>query len=161
MSANIELRPIIDGDLPLFFEFGRDPIAVRMAAFTAKDPSDHAAFLAHWERIRATPSVVTRTILADGAVVGSVLSYQEEGRTEVTYWIDRARWGKGIASAALATFIDLLDVRPLRARAAADNIGSVKVLERCGFRVIGHDRGFANARGEEIDELVLELADPR
>ncbi|MGY3201486.1 GNAT family N-acetyltransferase [Streptomyces sp. TE5632] len=43
------------------------------------------------------------------------------------------------------------------ARAAADNTGSVRVLEKCGFEVVGEDRGFANARGAEIDELVLRL----
>jgi RimJ/RimL family protein N-acetyltransferase len=47
--------------------------------------------------------------------------------------------------------------RPLHARAAADNIASVRVLEKCGFVVTGHDRGFANARGTEIDEVLLTL----
>jgi RimJ/RimL family protein N-acetyltransferase len=31
------------------------------------------------------------------------------------------------------------------------------VLEKCGFVVTGRERGFANARGEEIDEVVLIL----
>ena len=45
----------------------------------------------------------------------------------------------------------------MRARAAADNAASARVLAKCGFRVVGEARGFANARGEEIDELEFEL----
>ena len=47
---------------------------------------------------------------------------------------------------------------PLRsARVAKDNLGSRRVLEKRGFAIVGEARGFANARGEEIEELVLEL----
>jgi hypothetical protein len=31
------------------------------------------------------------------------------------------------------------------------------VLEKCGFVFVSEDKGFANARGEEIAEVVLEL----
>lgn len=47
--------------------------------------------------------------------------------------------------------------RPIYARVAADNRASPCVLEKCGFRVTGQDMGFANARGAEIAELILEL----
>jgi RimJ/RimL family protein N-acetyltransferase len=45
------------------------------------------------------------------------------------------------------------------ARVAKDNLASRRVLEKCGFTVIGEDKGFANARGQEIDELLLELGE--
>jgi hypothetical protein len=47
--------------------------------------------------------------------------------------------------------------RPLYARAARDNFASLRVLEKCGFWIVGYERGFACARGEEIEEVVLEL----
>jgi RimJ/RimL family protein N-acetyltransferase len=34
---------------------------------------------------------------------------------------------------------------------------SQRVLEKCGFRRVGEGRGFANARGEEIDEVLFRL----
>jgi len=49
-------------------------------------------------------------------------------------------------------------VRPLYARAAKDNTTSIRILNKCGFKLIGHERGFANARGIEIEEVVLELS---
>ncbi|QQM44204.1 GNAT family N-acetyltransferase [Streptomyces liliifuscus] len=156
-GGEVVLREVHDSDLPVFFRQMMDPESVRMAAFTAKDPTDRDAFDAHWKRIRALPDVVNRTILVDGDVVGSAAVYGSPGEREVTYWIDRAYWGRGIATGALLALLDAVSERPLFARAAADNVGSLRVLEKCGFRVSGQDRGFANARGEEIDEVVLTL----
>jgi RimJ/RimL family protein N-acetyltransferase len=150
------LRDVIDTDLPVFFEHQQDPEARFMAAFTSKDPRDHAAFLAHWKKIRADASVTIRSIVVDGAVVGHVACYGPAGEREVTYWVGREHWGKGIATAALRSFLEVLE-RPVRARVAADNAGSLRVLEKCGFVTRGRERGFANARGAEIEELVLRL----
>jgi len=152
----IVLREVHDSDLPVFFRQMNDPEALHLAAFTPKDPADRDAFDAHWKRIRASDDV-QRTILADGDVVGSAAVYGEPGEREVTYWIDRAYWGRGIATAALRELVAQVPERPLYARAAADNAGSLRVLEKCGFRVTARASGYANARGAEIDEFVLTL----
>ncbi|MFE6040101.1 GNAT family N-acetyltransferase [Streptomyces sp. NPDC056452] len=154
---HLELREVRDGDLPLFFAFMSDPEATRMAAFTSADPSDRAMFDAHWQRIRASDTVIMRTVLADGVVVGSVGVYGPPAEREVTYWLDRAQWGRGLATAALRAMLDAVPERPLHARAAADNTGSVRVLQKCGFTLTGTDRGYAQARGEETDEVLLRL----
>lgn len=153
----ISLRPVKDGDLPLFFDWMSDPVAVHAAAFTSEDPTDRHAFDAHWTRILADPAVVMRSVLADGVVVGNAGVYGPPDDREVTYWIDRARWGRGVATAALAALLAAVPERPLYARAAADNAGSRRVLEKCGFTVTGEDRGYANARGEETAELLFTL----
>ncbi|GKQ38306.1 GNAT family N-acetyltransferase [Streptomyces sp. A012304] len=152
----VVLREVHDSDLPVFYRQLNDPEALRMAAFTPPDPADHGAFEAHWKKIR-TSSVVLRTILADGDVVGNAAVYGEPGEREVTYWVDRAYWGRGIATAALRALLAEVPERPLYARAAADNTGSLRVLEKCGFRATARARGYANARGREIDEVVLLL----
>ncbi|KUJ40860.1 GNAT family N-acetyltransferase [Streptomyces sp. NPDC093228] len=153
----IALREVHDSDLPVFFRLMNDPVALRMAAFTPEDPADRAGFDAHWARTRTSPGVDVRTVLADGDVVGSAAVYGEAGEREVTYWIDRAHWGRGIATAALRILLEQIPERPLYARAAADNAGSRRVLEKCGFAQTARARGFAHARGEEIDEVVLVL----
>ncbi len=152
----IALRPVHDSDLPVFYRQLNDPEALLMAAFTPKDPQDRDAFDAHWERIRAS-TAVNRAVLADGDVVGSAAVYGEPGEREVTYWIDRAYWGRGIATAALRALLVEVPERPLFARAAADNTGSLRVLEKCGFRPTERTSGFAQARGAEIEEVVLRL----
>jgi RimJ/RimL family protein N-acetyltransferase len=154
---DVILREVHDSDLPVFFRQMNDPEALRMAAFTAEDPADWTAFDAHWRRIRSSSDVVARTVLVDGDVLGNAAVYGPPGEREVTYWIDRAYWGRGIATAALRALLAQVTERPLYARAAADNTASRRVLEKCGFRVTSHDRGYANARGEEIPEVVLTL----
>jgi RimJ/RimL family protein N-acetyltransferase len=156
MTAAITLREVAPGDLPVFFRQQLDPEAVFMAAFTAKDPADEAAFDAHWRRIMADPAIVIRTIVAGDQVAGYVTSYVEGGRPEVSYWLGREFWGQGLATQALDAFLaGAQPARPIYARAAKDNRASLRVLEKCGFAVVGEDRGFANARGAEIEEFVL------
>lgn len=117
---------------------------------------DRQAFMAHWKRILSDATVMIRTIITEGQVAGSVLSYEEDGKPEVSYWLGKEYWGKGIATRALAEFLAQGNpTRPMYARVAKDNLGSLRVLDKCGFTVIGEARGFANARGMEIDELLL------
>lgn len=157
MSMDVSLRPVHVSDLPVFYRQMNDPEANRVAAFTSPKTADWSLFEAHWKRLRESDDVVVRTVLADGDVVGSAAVYGEPGEREVTYWIDRAYWGRGLATAALRSLLAEVEERPLHARAAADNAGSLRVLEKCGFRVTAAERGFAHARGEEIDEAVLVL----
>ncbi|MEO3926156.1 GNAT family N-acetyltransferase [Micromonosporaceae bacterium B7E4] len=154
----VALRPVRDADLDALFAQSRDPVSVRMAAFTVDDPDDRAAFDARLARLRGSADVVLRAITWNGALVGSVGSFVVDGDTEITYWIDRAAWGRGIASAAVALLLDLVTVRPLHARVASDNAGSLQVLRKAGFEVVGVETSFANARQVEIEETLLRLA---
>ena len=158
MTDDLRLRHVVEGDLPLYFEFQLDPVANHMAAFIARDPADFEAFTEHWKKIIADPTTINRTIVCDGRVVGSVSSYEESGKPEVTYWIGRDYWGRGIATRALTAFLAQVNTtRPIYARVAQDNRGSRRILEKCGFQIIAETKGFANARGQEIDALLLEL----
>jgi RimJ/RimL family protein N-acetyltransferase len=151
------LRQVEDADIATFHEHWTDDVALRMAAFTPAEVHDRAAFEARWTRQRADPSLLVRTIERDGEVVGSIGSWGAEDGRQVTYWIGRRHWGQGIASEALRMFLELERTRPLHAAAAADNTGSLRVLERCGFRVTGSGRGWSNARATEVDEVELML----
>jgi RimJ/RimL family protein N-acetyltransferase len=158
MSRELFLRNVVNDDLPIFFEHQLDPEANHMAAFTAKDPTNQEAFMAHWHSILAEETNIVQTILCNGQVAGSVSSYLDEGKPEVTYWLGKEYWGQGIATWALREFLaNHNPTRPIYARVAKDNLGSRRVLEKCGFQIIGESKGFANARGQEIEEFLLEL----
>ncbi len=157
-NCDVQLRPVIASDLPIFFAHRRDPEAIQMAAFTSGDPGDFASFAARWERFLSDPTIVNRTILANGQVAGSIASYMQEGERELTYWIGKEYWGKGVTTAAVRLFLAEIPVRPLFARAAKDNLASLRVLEKSGFCVIGEDCGEAMGRGGiEVEEWVLQL----
>jgi RimJ/RimL family protein N-acetyltransferase len=155
--VDVALRPIDDSDLDALFEQMRDPESVRMAAFTAKDPDDRAAFDIHMAKVRSAPENITRAVTVDGRLAGSIASFVVDGDAELTYWIDRSLWGQGIASRALALLLEEVPVRPMYARAASDNIGSLRVLQKAGFVIVGTENSYANARGAEIEEKILRL----
>jgi RimJ/RimL family protein N-acetyltransferase len=156
MSA-VALRRVETTDLDAIFQQVRDPESVRMAAFTPEDPSDRSAFDAHMEKVMSSAEGTFRAITYGDRLVGTISSFVSDGVTEVTYWIDRAYWGQGIASQALAQFLDVVPVRPLRARAASDNAGSLRVLQKAGFHILGTAVSFAPGRGAEIQETILQL----
>ncbi len=157
MSNTIQLRNISPDDLPVFFEQMKDPESIQMAAFVSGNPEDREAFDSRWQRLINNPEVCIRTIEWQGETAGHVASFTMEGDREITYWIGRDYWGRGLASKALRLFLNVETVRPLHARAAADNLASLRVLVKCGFRPVRTEKSEAPARGEVIDEVVLLL----
>jgi len=148
------LRDVVDDDLDALYEQQRDPEATRMALFPARD---REAFYAHWQRVLADDVVTKKTIVHDGEVAGNVLCWEQDGRRLVGYWLGREFWGKGLASRALAELVDVVTARPLHAWVAVSNVGSVRVLEKCGFVVVGSRAEVDETLGERIEELLFEL----
>jgi RimJ/RimL family protein N-acetyltransferase len=132
VKPEVVLRDVEPGDLPLFFEHQRDPVAVAMVVFRSRERPE---FDAHWAKILADGNCFTKTIVADGQVAGSIASFLRDGEREIGYWLDRALWGRGIATEALSLFLRLEQRRPLCAGVAPHNLGSMRVLEKCGFRL--------------------------
>jgi RimJ/RimL family protein N-acetyltransferase len=155
--VDLHLRATNTVDIPVFFEEQIDPVANHMAAFTAKDPTDRTGFTEHWERALRDGVVIARTILLEGRIAGYVASFERLGKREVSYWVGRPHWGRGVATLALSKFLNELTTRPLYARTVKDHVASLRVLSKCGFTICGEDKGFANARGKEVDEIILEL----
>lgn len=159
MNINITLAEVKKDDLNVFFQFQLDKEASYLAAFTAKDTNDETAYIERYSRYLTDPSIHMRTIMADGEIAGSISKYVMEEEAEITYWMDRKFWGKGIATAALSAFLQIEQSRPIYGRVAFDNFGSQRVLEKCGFVKIGTDKGFANARQTEIEEYIYKLSE--
>ncbi|WP_353196491.1 GNAT family N-acetyltransferase [Parapedobacter defluvii] len=153
----ITLRPTEITDLEDLFLFQLDDDANYLAAFTSEDPTDKQAYFEKFTKLLNDPTVNQQTILADENTVGSIAKFERNGEAEITYWIDKTYWGKGIATTALRDFLSIETIRPIFGRVAFDNYGSQKVLEKCGFVRIGFDKGFANARRVEIEEFIYSL----
>jgi RimJ/RimL family protein N-acetyltransferase len=153
MANDVTLRGVQDSDLPIFFEQQLDPEATRMAAFPAR-PRD--AFMAHWEKILTGASPMPKTIVFQGNVAGNIVCWEQHDERNVGYWLGKEYWGKGVASAALSQFLEEVKVRPLSARVAKHNAASIRVLQKCGFKISGEDR-FPGVKGEEGEEFILTL----
>ena len=99
-----------------------------------------------------------QTVWIDETIVGSIAKFVMEDDTEITYWIDRIFfWEMELRFQLLKTFQQLERRDQKFGRVAFDNIGSQKVLEKCGFVKIGNDKGFANAREVETTEFIYML----
>ena len=152
--SEVRLRAVADADLPIFYEHQRDQEAARLAAFGSRD---EPTFMAHWAKILADDTILLRTILVDEQVAGKIVSWVQMGEREVGYWLGREYWGRGVATQALAAFVDQIAECPLFARVATHNIASRRVLEKCGVTVIGEEEIFADEHGQPIPEFVLIL----
>jgi len=152
-ASEVKLRNVEPDDLPIFFEHQLDAESTRMAAFPSRDRS---AFDAHWAaNILGNPSSITRTILVDGTVAGNVGSWTQDGTRLIGYWLGKEFWGRGIATRALAEFLQVVTERPLRAHVAMHNLGSVRVLEKCGF--VRKNEESVELTEEGIPEIILIL----
>lgn len=153
MRNEVRLRNVEPDDLPIFYEQQRDPDATRMAAFPARD---RAAFDAHWAtNVLGNPAAVNQTILVNGQVAGNIGSWPQDGLRLVGYWIGKEHWGKGVATRALGALLHLVTERPLHAHVARHNVGSIRVLEKCGFG-LEREESVEDA-GEDGAELLLVL----
>jgi RimJ/RimL family protein N-acetyltransferase len=130
------LRDVTEADLPILFEYQREPDANRMAAFP---PRELGTFMHHWRtNILGSARTTKKAILVGGEVAGSVVSWDAEDKRLVGYWIGQRYWGRGVASAALPEFVAVHEAaRPLHAYVALTNVRSVRVLEKCGFEPTG------------------------
>jgi RimJ/RimL family protein N-acetyltransferase len=159
LEEELTLRNVVQSDLPIFFAQQLDPIANQNACFHIPRSFKQRGFHDSLVQILSDKSVNVKTVLHGEQIVGHVASYVDFGfgKPEVTYWIGKEYWGKGIATKALSKFLELTNVRPIFGRAARDNIGSLRVLEKCGFKMYGKDSAYSNVRGEQVEELIFKL----
>jgi RimJ/RimL family protein N-acetyltransferase len=155
--GHIELRDLDDEDLDAIYEMMRDRAAVEMAAFTAADPDDRGVFDTWIARQRAAPEVATYVVTENGGFAGTAALFSAEGDREVTYWIARHAWGRGVATEALRILVSREPERPLFARVAAHNTASIAVLTKVGFTEVSRDVEFAPGVGRDVEEIIMVL----
>ena len=154
---HIELRDLDDDDLDAIFEMMREPEGVAMAAFTAEDPDDRDAFDAWIDRQRHSADVLCQVVTENGGFAGTAAAFTIDGDREVSFWIARHARGRGVATEALRHLVSREPVRPLFARAAAHNAGSIAVLTRVGFTEVSRNVDYAPGLGRDDEEIVFTL----
>ena len=149
----VDLRDPVAEDVEIFYAQQLESAALVMASFPSREKD---AYMAHWVKTSADAAILRKTILANGVVAGYVASFERLGLREVCYWLGQEVWGKGVATRALSSFLGEEVRRPLWARVAKSNIASIRVVEKCGFAIVGEDK-YPNEAGEELEEFLLKL----
>ncbi|MER6715336.1 GNAT family protein [Streptomyces sp. NPDC000877] len=148
-DVDVRLRDVVEADLEFFLEYEHEPEAVRRSRFP---PRPREAFLRHWKaNVLGDDTCFVQTVTADGAVAGNIVAWWDGDRRFIGYWLGRPYWGRGIGSRALGLFLEREENRPLYADPFSGNTGSIRLVEKHGFRRIG------TVRHGEDDHVLLVL----
>ncbi|MGW3283912.1 GNAT family N-acetyltransferase [Streptomyces sp. NPDC001002] len=152
VRPDVRLRDVEEGDLEVFFAQEHDEEAVRRSRFT---PRGRERFMTHWvTRILGDDTVFVQAVTVDGEPAGHIVSWWEEDRRFIGYWLGRQHWGRGTGTKALALFLQQERTRPLHADPFTGNTGSVRLLEKLGFQRTG------TVRHGEDEHVMLVLTRP-
>jgi RimJ/RimL family protein N-acetyltransferase len=158
------LRPGFPEDAPALASAIADEAIVRNLA-TAPWPyrmRDAEAFLAS-PRDPILPSLLIfeRSDAAPRLVGSCGLGRRPSGAVELGYWIARPFWGRGYATEAGRSLIEIaraLGLRQLEASHFIDNPASARVLDKLGFESTGLIAPRMNcARGTEVPARLMRL----
>lgn len=138
-AQKVTLRELVESDLPILFKHQDDKGAEEMVGLPSRSRDD---FFDHWHKVMANETIILSTILFEDQIAGYLCSFiKETNEREVGYQLGREFWGRGIATRALQLFLPLIPWRPLYGVTPTHNIGSQKVLTRCGFVLVGEHEG--------------------
>ena len=152
-GATHVLRNVGEDDLDALFEQQREPEAVAMALFPARE---REAFDAHWRRILADDRLTTRAIEVEvRSPATSGPGNRTAGSSSATG--SAASSGAGPRDGCPLGARRRGDTRPLHAWVATSNVGSIRVLEKCGFVKVGSHTQYAKDLDLNVDELLYEL----
>ncbi len=128
---------------PYTIEAGR----VWLAAASAEDPPTALAIDVGGEAIGGI-----------GVVLGADVN-RHAG--EIGYWLGRAWWRRGLATASVSQFLpwvaQTFGLARLFAQVFETNRASMRVLEKCGFQREGVLRSHAHKDGRYLDEVVYGI----
>jgi ribosomal-protein-alanine N-acetyltransferase len=155
----IFLREYLDSDLGRLVTLANNQNVSRYMVYTFPYPYTKAD-AEWWIGIGSRHNgATTRVIEYQGIFVGGVgitpQSGWREHLGEIGYWVGEDYWGKGIATAALRQMTDYgfinRNFRKLFASVLAPNIGSMRVLEKCGYQREGILKGEVQKGGTYFD----------
>ena len=145
-TPRLLLRPLRDEDVEPLWEIQGDRDAMRFT-WAAPSRAECARRLHEHERARAEHGFAPWVVMlrGDGRVVGwgglGIDPFAPGWGPEVSYFLHPAFWGRGLATevvrASVAHGLETLALPAIGAFARPDNAASIRVLEKCGFGLLG------------------------
>jgi L-amino acid N-acyltransferase YncA len=158
----VSVEPMSNADWTAAARIFEEGIATGQATFETEVPGWEA-----WDRSHlAAPRLVARRpegIVGWAALspVGARPAYA--GVAEVSVYVSEHARGAGVGRALLAALIELSEAAglwTLQAVLFPENEASVRLHERCGFRLVGHRERIGRLAGRWRDTLLLERRSP-
>lgn len=158
-TRRLVLRAPIRGDVPdLVRHANNKAIADKLARLP--HPYTRADAIGFIEIIVQRGDERIYAITQNERLIGVIgFSFAEGKLPDLGYWLGEDHWGQGLMTEAARGLIDAAHRTPhferIGARALASNDGSLKVLEKLGFKRLG--KGRADVGGQP-DQPIIELA---
>ncbi len=167
--SGLSIRPVVAADADALLAFERAHRAYFERWVSARDPRFYSAqgvaeAIAAAEAARAAGQAFQYLVVESDRIVGRVnltaVRRAQHPCADLGYRIGEHDGGRGVASRAVALCLDAAfgthDLHRIEATARPENTGSIRVLERNGFRQFGHSRRSFELGGQWFDRLLFE-----
>jgi ribosomal-protein-alanine N-acetyltransferase len=138
-TARLRLRAMTLSDAPDVFAYAKDPDVLRHTTGTPpRRLEETQAFLEG--AVAATDGRIWAIQLRDRpAVIGAIeLGFLSPDTGSIHYVLGKPYWGRGLMTEAVGAMCDWAfdafpSMREIRTAVVEENVGSARVLEKCGF----------------------------
>ncbi|HEY8774819.1 MAG TPA: GNAT family N-acetyltransferase [Gaiellaceae bacterium] len=154
----MEIRTMQPSDWPAVRAIYEQGLATRQATFETEAPS--------WEEWDAGHLAELRLVAErDGEVIGwTALSPTSRrdcyaGVAEESVYIAESAWGQGLGKTLLTELVtraDAAGIWTIQTSIFPENVASIELHKRCGFRVVGTRQRIAQLDGVWRDTVLLE-----
>lgn len=129
--------------------------------YTAEDAKEYIMAMHNAD----TETTYAFAITVDDKAVGSIGAFRQSNihsRTaEIGYYVAESYWGRGVATSAVKQICEYIfqntDIIRIFAEPFAHNIGSCRILEKCGFECEGILRKNAVKNGVVVDMKMYSI----
>jgi ribosomal-protein-alanine N-acetyltransferase len=165
MLENISLRAWATSDIDNLVKHANNPNIAKTMTNAFPHPYTQEAGLAFITMANSKKPLSIFALCLNNEAIGGIGVHPQqdihEKCAELGYWLAEPFWGKGIASKAVLKMIDFaflnFDIVRLYARPFSSNIGSQKVLEKCGFKLEARLKKSIFKNGVYMDELIYSI----
>ncbi|MEQ1769264.1 MAG: GNAT family N-acetyltransferase [Devosia sp.] len=163
-TRRLVLRAPIRGDVPELIRLADNKAIAKWLA-TLPSPYTRADAIGFVEILAQRPDERPYAITLNDKLIGVLgFSFEEGKAPEIGYWLGEPHWGKGIMTEAVKGAVEAAHLHSafetITAQVLVGNDGSLKVLEKAGFKQVKKTKGeIGNCAGKPV--ILLELRRPR
>jgi ribosomal-protein-alanine N-acetyltransferase len=142
-TERLRLRPIRLTDAADVFAYAQEPDVLLFTTGTPPQLVDESSAFLRDALASLHDRMWAIQLHADPRVIGAIeLGLQSQHVGSIHYALAKPHWGRGLMTEAVASvctwaFDTVRELSLIRTTVAEANIGSVRVLEKCGFRLVG------------------------